>query len=74
MLNTRTSINIKEILYKKVVIELEDLRDEQDKCLMMGLLLGRIAEAVKHEHKKRYSTSYYTVRRSCIVYYQTTGR
>lgn len=61
MLNTRTSINIKEMLYKKVVIELEDLRDEQDKCLMMGLLLGRIAEAVKHEHKKNHNFQHITL-------------
>lgn len=51
MLNTRNSIDINEILDKKVVIELEDLRDEQDKCLMMGLLIGRVAEAVKQRHK-----------------------
>ncbi|MGD4786117.1 hypothetical protein QT806_22765, partial [Xanthomonas citri pv. citri] len=52
---------IKEMLYKKVVIELEDLRDEQDKCLMMGLLLGRIAEAVKHEHKKNHNFQHITL-------------
>ncbi|MCX0340134.1 ATP-binding protein [Acinetobacter radioresistens] len=51
MLNTRNSIDINELLDKKVVIELEDLRDEQDKCLMMGLLIGRVAEAVKQRYK-----------------------
>ncbi|MEQ1304456.1 DUF87 domain-containing protein [Acinetobacter radioresistens] len=51
MLNTRNSIDINELLDKKVVIELEDLRDEQDKCLMMGLLIGRVAEAVKQRRK-----------------------
>lgn len=52
MLNTRNSIDIDALLDKKVVIELEDLRDEQDKSLMMALLLGRIAEAVKQRHSK----------------------
>lgn len=61
MLNTRNSINIQEMLNKKVVIELEDLRDEQDKCLMMGLLLGRVAEAVKHEHRKDHSFQHITL-------------
>lgn len=50
MLNTRNSINIDALLDKKVVIELEDLRDEQDKSLMIALLLGRISEAVKQRH------------------------
>ena len=36
MLNTRNSIDINEMLDKKVVIELEDLRDEQDKCIMIS--------------------------------------
>lgn len=50
MLNTRNSVDIADMLDSQVVIELEDLRDEQDKALMMGLLLNRIAEAVKQRH------------------------
>lgn len=61
MLNTRNSIDINEMLDKKVVIELEDLRDEQDKCLMMGLLIGRVAEAVKQRHKKDHSFQHLTL-------------
>jgi DNA helicase HerA-like ATPase len=49
------------MLDKKVVIELEDLRDEQDKCLMMGLLIGRVAEAVKQRHKKDHSFQHLTL-------------
>lgn len=52
MLNTRNSIDIDALLDQKVVIELEELRDEQDKSLLMGLLVGRVAEAVKQRHKK----------------------
>jgi len=61
MLNTRNSIDINELLDKKVVIELEDLRDEQDKCLMMGLLIGRVAEAVKQRHKQDHDFQHLTL-------------
>lgn len=61
MLNTRNSIDIDQLLDKKVVIELEDLKDEQDKCLMMGLLVGRVAEAVKQRHKKDMNFQHLTL-------------
>lgn len=61
MLNTRNSIDINDILDKKVVIELDDLRDEQDKCLMMGLLIGRVAEAVKQRHKQDHNFQHLTL-------------
>ena len=51
MLNTRVSIDVSALLDQKVVIELDELKDEQDKALMMGLLIGRVAEAVKQRHK-----------------------
>lgn len=53
MLNTRVSLDIDELLDQKVVIELEELRDESDKSLMMGLLIGRVAEAMKQRHKRQ---------------------
>lgn len=51
MLNTRVSIDVSTLLDQKIVIELDELKDEQDKALMMGLLIGRVAEAVKQRHK-----------------------
>jgi hypothetical protein len=51
MLNTRNSLDVDVLLNQKVVIELEQLRDESDKALMMGLLIGRVAEAMKQRHK-----------------------
>ncbi len=51
MLNTRVSIDVSALLDQKVVIELDELKDEQDKALMMGLLIGRVAEAVKQRHR-----------------------
>ena len=61
MLNTRRSIDILSLLKQKVVIELDELKDEQDKALIMGLLIGRVAEAVKHLHQKDHSFRHITL-------------
>lgn len=52
MLNTRHSLDFDQLLDKKVVIELEELKDEQDKALFMGLILSRLAECMKHRHRR----------------------
>lgn len=52
MLNTRHSLDFDKLLDKKVVIELDELKDEQDKALFMGLILSRLAESMKHRHRK----------------------
>jgi hypothetical protein len=51
MLNARHSLDFDQLLDKKVVIELEELKDEQDKALLMGLILNRLAECMKHRHR-----------------------
>lgn len=61
MLNTRRSINIIDLMNQKVVIELEELKDEQDKALIMGLLIGRIAEAAKYLHKQNNNFRHLTL-------------
>ena len=33
------------------MIELDELKDEQDKALFMGLILGRVAECIKQRHR-----------------------
>lgn len=53
MLNTRHSLDFDQLLDKKVVFELEELKDEQDKALLMGLILSRLAECMKHRHRTR---------------------
>lgn len=53
MLNTRRSMNIDKLLDKRVVIELEELKDEQDKALFMGLILTRVAECMKQRHRQQ---------------------
>jgi len=47
MLNCRVSSDINQLLDKKVVLELDDLKSPEDKCLMMGLVIARFAEAIK---------------------------
>jgi shikimate kinase len=52
MLNTRHSLDFDKLLDKRVVIELEELKDEQDKALFMGLIISRLAECMKHRHRR----------------------
>lgn len=61
MLNTRVSLDVSALLDQKVVIELDELKDEQDKALMMGLLIGRVAEAVKQRHKVKKDFKHLTL-------------
>ena len=61
MLNTRRSIDILSLLKQKVVIELDELKDEQDKALIMGLLIGRVAEAMKYLHQKNHTFRHITL-------------
>ena len=51
MLNCQKSINFSKLLHSKVVFELEELKSPQDKALIMALIMGRLAEAVKLEYK-----------------------
>jgi len=53
MLNTRRSMNFDQLLDKCVVIELEELKDEQDKALFMGLIITRLAECMKQRHSRQ---------------------
>ena len=52
MLNTRKSHNFQNIINKKVIFELEDLKDISDKTFMMALILSRLCETLKYEYKK----------------------
>ncbi|MBB1488630.1 ATP-binding protein [Oceanospirillum sediminis] len=61
MLNTRRSINFDALLDKRVVIELEELKSEQDKALFMGLIVTRLAECMKHRHTKDPSFQHLTL-------------
>lgn len=47
MLNTKRSINFKQLLNQKVVFELEEIRNGGEKSLVMGFILTHLLEAVK---------------------------
>lgn len=50
MLNCRRSFDILDLLDKKVVFELEELKAPQDKSFVMGLLISRVSEGLKRKH------------------------
>lgn len=52
MLNTPRSMNFDLLLDGRVVIELEEMKNEQDKALFMGLIIHRIADCMKQRHRK----------------------
>jgi hypothetical protein len=52
MLNTRTSIRFEDLLNDIVIMEMDAIRDGQDKALIMGLILFRINEAIRARFKK----------------------
>ena len=47
MLNTRRSINFADLLDRKVVLELEGIKNGNEKALIMGFVLSAFNEAVK---------------------------
>lgn len=61
MLNSKNSIDFDVLLDKKVVIELEEIKDGQDKALFMALILGRLAECMKYRHKKQANFQHLTL-------------
>lgn len=50
MLNVRHSLDFDALLDKKVVIELDELKDESDKSLLMALIVTRFAESIKQRY------------------------
>ncbi len=52
MLNTPRSMNFDLLLNGRVVIELEEIKNDLDKALFMGLIISRIADCMKQRHRK----------------------
>lgn len=61
MFDTRLSINFDELLDRRVIIELEELKSGEDKSFIMGLILGRLVEALKARHKKQADYKHITL-------------
>lgn len=47
MLNTRRSLNFKDLVNKKVILELEEIRNGNEKSLIIGFILTNLNEAIK---------------------------
>ena len=52
MLNCRRSIDFDALLDRRVVLELEEIRDSSQKSLVMGFVLISLLEAIKHRFAK----------------------
>ena len=51
MLNCAHSIDFKYLAHHNVVLEMEELKSPEDKALVMGFVLSRLAAVIKEEHK-----------------------
>lgn len=47
MLNTKRSVDFRDLLEKKVVLELEEIRNGSEKSLIMGFVLTNLMQAIK---------------------------
>lgn len=61
MLNCRKSINFDQLLDQRVVIELDEIKDENDKALFMGFLITRFAECIKQRHARQHDYRHLTL-------------
>lgn len=52
MLNTRRSLDFRDLVHRKVIIELEEVRSGAEKALIMGFILSNLMEAIKAEYLK----------------------
>ncbi len=50
MFNTPRSVDFKELVEKKVVLELEDIRNGSEKSLIMGFVMTNLVQAVKAKY------------------------
>ncbi len=61
MLNCSQSIDFDALLDKRVVIELEDIRNNQEKSLLMGFVITNLMQAIKNRHEKDPSFRHITL-------------
>lgn len=49
MLNTKRSVDFKELIHMRVVLEIEEIRSGNEKAFVMGLVMAHLNEAIKAE-------------------------
>lgn len=52
MLNTKRSIDFKELITRKVILELEDIRNGSEKALIMGFVISNLMEAIRAKYNE----------------------
>lgn len=52
MLNTRRSLDFRDLVHKRVILELEEVRSGAEKALIMGFILSNMMEAIRAEYDK----------------------
>lgn len=52
MLNTRRSLDFRDLVHKRVILELEEIRSGSEKALIMGFILSNLMEAIRAEYQK----------------------
>ena len=55
MLNTRRSLDFRDLVHKRVILELEEVRSGSEKALIMGFILANLMEAIRAEYQKAKS-------------------
>ena len=61
MLDTPRSINFFDLVERKVVIELEEIKNGSEKSLLMGFILTNLLQAVQSLHKKNPAFQHITL-------------
>lgn len=61
MLNTRRSIDFRDLVHHKVILELEEIRSGSEKALIMGFILSNLMEAIKAEYYNNPDFSHITL-------------
>lgn len=61
MLNTKRSIDFRDLINRKVIIELDNIRSGTEKSLIMGFILSNLNEALKSTYKKNPSFKHITL-------------
>lgn len=55
MFNTRRSLDFRDLVHKRVILELEEVRSGSEKALIMGFILANLMEAIRAEYEKAKS-------------------
>ena len=61
MLNTKRSLNFEELVNRKVILELDEIKNTNEKSLVMGFILTNLNEAIKANYLKNSNFNHITL-------------